>query len=369
MAKIFGKEYSKDEILKRVGSLSQICGTKLYEYSDGPARGLRGIEFRTGSGFDFNVVVDRGMDISSASYQGIPLAWRSANEEVQGAFYDPKGMGWLKTFFGGLLTTCGLTFAGAPSVDGEEELGLHGRYSTIPARLTTLEGKWEGDQYIMTAKGQVEEVSVFGDKLRLTRTITTELGAGSLSINDVTENIGSQKSPLMMIYHINGGFPVVDESTRLISTSVIVESVDDNARGGKQEYDRFSAPIRGISEKCYAHTMKSDENGNAYVSLVNEEFDGGRGIGLYTRYSTANLPRLIEWKMMGEGEYVVGTEPGNCFTGGRAAERAAGTLKEIEPGQIVENNLEIGVLASPDDISGFKKKVDEVLGADKVTIK
>ena len=43
---------------------------------------------------------------------------------------------------------------------------------------------------------------------------------------------------------------------------------------------------------------------------------------------------MIGWKMMGEGEYVVGMEPSNCLTGGRANERANGTLREIEPGEI-----------------------------------
>ncbi len=297
------------------------------------------------------------------------MAWRSAAQEVNGAFFEPEGLGWLRTFFGGLLTTCGLTYAGAPGVDQGVELGLHGRYSTTPARLLALEGEWDGDEYLMLARGQVEEVSVFGDKLRLTRTIATKLGAGNLSIHDKVENIGSQKSPLMMLYHINGGFPVVDEATWLISTSVLIQSRDEEARMGKKEYDRFQAPAADYKEKCYFHTMKTDENGYAYVALINEKFDGGRGIGLYTKYQTENLPKLIEWKMMGEGEYVVGTEPGNVHVGGRAEERAAGTLREIDPGEIVENRLEIGVLGSQKEISSLKKTIEKVIGDESVTIK
>ena len=51
------------------------------------------------------------------------------------------------------------------------------------------------------------------------------------------------------------------------------------------------------------------------------------GIGVRWTYPTANLPYLMEWKMMGNGTYVVGVEPANCNgLGGRAATRSSGPL-------------------------------------------
>ena len=67
----------------------------------------------------------------------------------------------------------------------------------------------------MTVSGRVRETKVFGDKLELTRSVTTSLGASKLVIRDTVENIGFNDSPLMMLYHVNigladciGKFPV-----------------------------------------------------------------------------------------------------------------------------------------------------------------
>jgi Domain of unknown function (DUF4432) len=368
MALLFGKEYSKDELFGRVGNLSQVCGTKLYDLADGPGKGVRGIDFKTGSGLDFSVMVDRGMDISKASWQGASLCWCSAVGEVSPYFYEPEGLGWLRSFFGGMLTTCGISFAGHPCEDEGVAYGLHGRASNIPARLVSLDGEWVGDEYTMQAKGVVEEVAVYNVKLRLTRTISAKLGANSFTIQDRIENIGFEKSPLMMLYHINLGFPVVDDGSRLVSTTKSLKPLDDNAKEDKENYAKFTAPVAGTPEKCYMHTLKADEDGNGYVGIVNESFNGGEGIGCYTRIATGTLPRFIEWKTMSKGEYVVGTEPTNLVEGNRAAHREAGTLVEIGPGEVVVNELEIGALTNVADIKVFEEKVERILGGGKPII-
>jgi len=51
------------------------------------------------------------------------------------------------------------------------------------------------------------------------------------------------------------------------------------------------------------------------------------------RYDARTLPHLTQWKMMGQGEYVCGIEPANCRVLGRSAERAAGRLETILPGE------------------------------------
>ena len=42
------------------------------------------------------------------NFQGLPLAWRSPAGDVHPSYYEPEGFGWLRSFAGGLLTTCGL---------------------------------------------------------------------------------------------------------------------------------------------------------------------------------------------------------------------------------------------------------------------
>src|SRR4030042_2749626 len=78
MAKLFGKNYTKSELLERVGDISQIGGARQVRLAGGPHEGVEAVEFRTGSGFYFLAVPGRGLDITIAEHNGRSLAWRSA---------------------------------------------------------------------------------------------------------------------------------------------------------------------------------------------------------------------------------------------------------------------------------------------------
>ena len=73
-------------------------------------------------------------------------------------------------------------------------------------------------------------------------------------------------------------------------------------------------------------------------------FNRALDFGAFVRFRTAELPHLVQWKMMGQGIYVVGLEPGNCWVQGRAHDRASGVLQFLEPGESMVTSLEIGVL-------------------------
>ena len=206
--KIFGKEISREEIHQKTGDISQLGGIKYYEMIDGVSRGVRGIDIKSPCGLDMTVLPDRGMDISNLSYMSTPISWRSTTRDTSNTYYESSGLEWLRTFFGGLVTTCGLTHMGAPDIDEGEELGLHGRISNISAENVCMDGKWEGDSYKMWVKGKVREARVYGDKLELERKITTWMDQPKVILEDVVENIGSQTSPLMVLYHVNIGYPV-----------------------------------------------------------------------------------------------------------------------------------------------------------------
>jgi hypothetical protein len=98
-----------------------------------------------------------------------------------------------------------------------------------------------------------------------------------------------------------------------------------------------------------------DEEGYAYTALVNDRLN----LAFYIKFRKRELPRLIEWKMMGEGTYVLGMEPSNCFVMGRAKEKELGTLQYIEPQEEREFNLEIGVLQG-NEILQYEEKVNKI---------
>lgn len=111
MPLLFNRHFTPDDLRRLTGTMDQLAGVRLVEYADGKARGLCAAEVWTGSGFRFTVWLDRGMDIGPAEFAGKPLAWLHPALGTPGQF-EPEQSGWVRTFGGGLMTTCGLTFFG-----------------------------------------------------------------------------------------------------------------------------------------------------------------------------------------------------------------------------------------------------------------
>src|SRR6185312_8992267 len=103
---------------------------------------------------------------------------------------EPHESGWLWSFFGGLLTTCGLTQVGSPNEDEGEALGLHGRIANVPAEEVRWGSAWEGDELTFWIAGTMREARLFGPDMRLHRRISTRLGSRTLRIENTVENAG-----------------------------------------------------------------------------------------------------------------------------------------------------------------------------------
>ncbi len=335
--------YDRKETERRIGHTSQLGGLKLYTLTDGRAAGTRAVDFRTTRGLEFTVLLDRAMDISEARYRGMSLCWRSPSGDVAPAFYEPEGLEWLRTFYGGLLTTCGLTQVGPPGSDDWEELGLHGRVATTPAERVSVKEEWEGDCVAMEVSGVAREARLFGWALEMHRRITARSDSAGFALRDRFVNVGARPAPLMVLYHINTGFPLLSEKAELVVPSERAEPRDAEAAEGAERWAELHGPVAGYREKVYFHSPKAGADGAVTCALVNRSLPGG-GIGLRLRYRPVELPFLTEWKMLGDREYVLGIEPGNCRPIGRAAARAAGELVELAVGQQVEMGFEIEVV-------------------------
>jgi len=280
------------------------------------------------------------MDISAAEYKGMSIAWRSPAGDVHPSYYDPKGMGWLKSFPGGLMTGCGMTHAGAPCVDQGEELGIHGRLSNTPATNVQSSTEWVGDSCRFTVGGEIREGALFRDNLLLQRSIEVELGGSTITFRDTVINEGVKTSPLMMLYHINLGWPMIDEGAKLLLNAKSSMPRDAEASKGFQEARDLSGPVAGYKEQVFYHDLVADEKGFATALLVNNKIQ----LGLFVQFRKKELDRFVQWKMVGEKEYVFGLEPANCQVGGRAKERELGTLQHLEPGERRDFLLHIGIL-------------------------
>ncbi len=355
--KLFGKDWDRASLLRHVGDIRQIGGAQPVVLDDGPERGVRAIEVRTGTGFVFWVLPDRGMDIWRVEHNGAPLAWCSPTGPVHPAFFEPEGLGWLRGFAGGGLVTCGLTYHGPPNRDQGKDLGLHGRASYTPAYEVRIDQGWEGEEFLIRICGRIREASVFGEHVVLSRSIRASLGDASFWIHDDVENLGHEPVPYMLLYHVNAGFPVVAEGAELLAPSREVRGVGETAEREKADHARFGPPEQGYAERCYFHRLRSRDEGTTAVALVNRAFNNGQGLGYALRFDPKELPCFTEWKMTGRGMYVVGTEPGSVFPEPRERLRAEGRLPMLQPGERKSTALEFTVLASQDDIREVEKEI------------
>lgn len=342
---LFDRTFTKTDLLPLVGSMGQLCGATLKELSDGPGRGVRVADVTTGGGLSYTIMLDRGMDISRAAVGAVPLAWRSPVGEVSPHAFDASGIGWLRSFPGGLLATCGLTYLGAPCDDDGQSLGLHGRVNNTPASHVSVVEAWEGDEYIIRVSGTVRESRLFGENLVMKRTITSRLGENSILIEDAVTNEGYERTPHMMLYHINLGWPIVSQDSYLEIPKTVVSPIGDVARDGMEDWWRMDAPTPGYAEKVYYHAVEAEADGFVTVKVISPALGGRQFYVRYLREDMAGLTgltRLTQWKQMGEGAYVAGIEPCNCGVEGRAKERERGTLEFLEPGETRRYVVEIG---------------------------
>jgi hypothetical protein len=342
MAILWGKPYTRRELLRRVGDIRQVAMVEPYELVEGGERGVRAVRIHNASGLEMVVVPDRGMALTQLNFQGVPLPFISNVGTLNPAYSEPSGAGWLRTWPGGFSTPCGLTQVGSPCNDGEESLGLHGRVAGIPAREVRWGGTWKEDDYLLWVEGQVTQTAFFGENISLCRRVWTWLGEPRFWIEDGVENHDFKPVPHMFLQHFNLGFPLVDAGSRLILPEHTTVARDQMAEPWVESCFDCEEPRQGFLEQVFYHDLQADTTGQVELRLVNPNFDQGRGLGVYWRYARADYPVLVQWKMMGEGQYVVGIEPANCHVEGRCAERERGSLQVLQPLESRRYTIEVG---------------------------
>jgi len=337
--------------------MSQVAGIRRGELVEGTERGAGLMEVTNASGLQFSVLPGRALDISAATYKGMSLCFRSKTGDVGPAFYEPTGYDWMRGSFLGLLTTCGLTFVGHPETDPQEEneeLPLHGRLSYIPAKDVYSRGAWEGDDYVLRLGGRMREHIMFGHCLEMTREMSTVLGESVIRIHDRVENLGADPAPLMVLYHTNPGWPLLDAGARLLVNSRKTTEWTKDETVTTDVYTKVAGPRKRMHDDVYVHRPRADRRGDVRVGLVNDRL----GLGLYWKFPRKELPLLNQWQHFHRGTYVSGIEPGNCSALGRAWNRKHGTLEYLAPGESREFHLEMGVLDGEKEIGAFERSMD-----------
>jgi hypothetical protein len=360
------QHWTKDELERHSLDMRQFIGFR----ESTLANGMRIIEVYSASGLTFTLLPDRGLDIWSASYKGIPLTWIAP-----GSPHPPDyGQSWLQQFNGGLLTTCGLAHVGPPEVDSVsgERRDLHGNFTRLRAQevgLThpywtdyeTEDGKTQW-RYEVGISGLLHESRLFGSQLQVRRAVHFGFPQADIGLYDFITNLGDEPVPLMLLYHINLGWPLIGAGATLHTPHTAIYPRDAAARAGFDSWSRYEAASAGYPEQVFFHHLKTtaaqpEPTGMTTVAVANAEAD----LALCLQWDFTTLPYFTQWKNTRQGIYVCGIEPGNCIPEGQNAARANGRLQMIQPGETVETYLSLDVVEGAEAVKGLVDRINTPL--------
>lgn len=371
MPELYGQTLSRRDLAARSGSLGQFAGVRLVELADGVERGIRMLEFRSGTGLRFTVLVDRAMDIADCEYRGQAIGWHSPAGFRHPGLHEYEGEGglaWARSF-SGLMVTCGLDhilFMNEVPADNyfyspkkSASHSLHGRVGTIPARLTGYGERWDGDRCFLWAEGVVQQSAVFGEDLHLIRRIEIEVGSNDIILSDRVVNHGFYRTPHMYCYHINVSYPLLDEGARYLAP---IEDVVWAAHAGadyrKQGvgYRTAPAPQLNFHEQVWQHELAAGAQGQVSVALVNDRI--GLGFEVVTRKD--QFPCLYEWQNFQAGQYALGIEPSTHHVLGNLAARERGEMIWLEHGDERRYDTVMRILPDTAAISAAQTRIRAV---------
>lgn len=316
-----------------IGHETQIRGVEEHRLVGGKGDGMRLYEIHNGTGLHMTVSPDRNGDITRLRYKGISLSYFSPCGYVAPTYYNSIGNHWLSSFTAGFLTTCGLQNVGSPCTDEGETLPLHGAIANLPCERSYFTEEDAGYVIHTITKDEV----LFGRKLVLDRELRISKNKAAFEITDTISNTGDRTEPFEILYHMNMGYPLLDEDSVITIPSKTVRARDSHAQEDMENWMHMQKPTAGYQERCYYHKF-ADEKGFAGI------YQPKLGIGLEIRFDAKALDGFVEWKMMGIRDYVLGLECGNCYPDGRAMMRKAGMLKYLQPGEKKTYSVKINIV-------------------------
>ena len=310
------------ELRRHVGDLSQLVSVRTVRLTDGNEDGVRAVDVRVTGGLSALVLLDRGMDLGPAWVAGQQVSWQSTTGIVGPAHFDETS--WLRSFHGGLLVTCGLQNVGPPNEDQGVSHGVHGRVSHIPAREVSARVIELDGRLVAEVSGTVRETDVYGADLVLHRRLRFPMGEPHVEIADEVENRGHAPADVMLLYHVNVGYPVVATGARLLAPDAEVVARDAPAAALLAEHAAFPPPQDGFEQLVYEHRLREPDVDRASIGIVNPSWEPTGGIGLVVDYDPRQLPHLWQWRMLAPGMYLTGLEPATCgILGQRSSASAA----------------------------------------------
>jgi len=335
-----------------IGHPAQLIRINDYKMVGGFADGVRATDVNNGA-VQFTVLADRGMDMPFFSFKGVNTGYVAPVGVSSPAFFDDKGLGFLRNFNAGFLTTCGVTYMGAACDADGAHYGLHGRIGNTPAEEYSARLTQNGGVFGASITGNMRESVLFGENVTLSRELSCAHEEKGFSFTDTVVNRGYRKEQHMLLYHFNFGYPLLDVGTELIIPASSSAPRDAVAETGYDVRGEVPAPISGYKEMCYFYDLLADADGQTCVGAYNHNL----GFGVVIEFDRTVLEHFTQWKMVGEGEYTIGMEPATATPMGFAAEREMGHVKYMEPGEVRKYEFKISVIEGKTELAELRNRI------------
>lgn len=311
-----------------ISNESVLLDVRRLTVAEGRGKGVDLFRITNSAGLDFDVIVDRCMAIGQLRVDGQLISYTSETGIVHPSYYDKDGFGWLRSFGGGFLATCGLSQVGEPC----EGHGLHGRIDNIPAEQISWRRWWEDDVLWAEISGVMYEVSHQGEYLRLHRTIRVCHNEKKIWVEDIAQNQGSKAQPFMLLYHVNLGAPFLQPGAKITLPENRIQCFDDIA----QSHTACCETMPDIGEEpldlLWLHHT-------AQPGLQTAKVESG-GKTFTMTYTGDTLPVLGHWELVQERDFVLALEPTNTHLQGQDWEKQNGTLQYLAPDEQLKTQLE-----------------------------
>lgn len=269
---------------ERISNLAQVASLRRYTVTDGREKGLEVIDCDNGA-LRFLLNVSKACDMMQMYHKGQNLAFVSKNGFLK------RELPFAKRFEGGMLYSCGLDSVGER--EGFEE---HGSLHNTPAEILRAECNEKG----IVVEAKICDTEMGGKNLTLRRKIKSEIGSATVSVEDRLINEGYHDEKYCLLYHVNLGYPLLDDGARILCDSdVCLPRTEWAAKNMDHVFD-ITFPTPNTEETCHYLCPKTPE-----VSLLNEKI----GKKFTVSYSGETLPHFVAWKNMVSGDYAVGLEP------------------------------------------------------------
>ncbi len=275
----------------KISNFAQVASLRRYTITEGQEQGLDVLECDNGK-IRFLLNVSKACDIMQFYHEGQNVSFISKNG------FTKRETGFLTRFEGGMLYTCGLDNLGR-----REGYEMHGTFHNIPAHIVYA----KCDEHGIEVQAIIRDTALFGKNLVMKRRIFSAIESDCLILEDTLINEGYRDEEYCLLYHINVGYPMLDEGARIVADVKQCKPSTAWAKENESTVFEMQDCVPNMQETCYYLTLNDAE-----IALVNDKI----GKKFELSYSAETLPYFLQWKSMASGDYALGLEPCTTELGG-----------------------------------------------------